>query len=104
MFTVRLCLLEMPEKLHHEVSPAWLPKHNLNKDGSNRLVSMEVEKSLGLHNLRQRSTGNYGILRAGELAFPREEKPNEYPITMVSSENIYIQVTLYRLSMLYLYI
>ena len=36
---VKLSLLEISEKLHHDVSPAWMPKTDINKDGGNRYCS-----------------------------------------------------------------
>lgn len=38
---VKLSLLEISEKLHHDVSPAWMPKIDINKDDRNRYSSWE---------------------------------------------------------------
>lgn len=38
---VKLSLLEISEKLHHDVSPAWMPKTDINKDDRNRYSSWD---------------------------------------------------------------
>jgi hypothetical protein len=48
-----------------------LPKSDLNKN-DNRYTNMER----GNLNLRQRTTGNWGMVRAGEIDFPREKVSN----------------------------
>lgn len=44
-FAMWLCLLEISEKLHNDVSSTWLPKHDLNKDSNNRHANMEGEEA-----------------------------------------------------------
>lgn len=53
-------------------------------------------------NLRQRTSGNQGTLRIGEITLHREETPVNYLIQVLGPKIIYIQVTLHGLSRLYL--
>lgn len=44
----------MSGKLHHEVSSAWLPKQDLNKDGTTRHANIKGENITELFNPRQK--------------------------------------------------
>lgn len=52
---------------------------------------------------RQRSIDNEGVLRAGEIAFPREEHTKWLSNSKGSALTMYVEVTLYRLNGLYVY-
>jgi hypothetical protein len=57
-FAMRLCRLEISEKLHNDVSSTWLPKHDLSKDGKNRYANVEGEEAKEALALQKRTTGN----------------------------------------------
>ena len=48
----------------HEVSPTWLPKHELNENKTNKHANVESSGDL---NYRQTVTGNKRTLRTGEI-------------------------------------
>ena len=79
----------------HKYSPIWLFKHKLNKDNSNRYVSIAGETlprpQLYINNY------NLGILRPGEIVFYREEHTNWLANTKWLALKTYMQWTLCRL-------
>ena len=58
-FAMRLCRLEISEKLHNDVSSTWLPKHVTNKNTQTDMLMWKWGKLTGL-NLNKPSalTGN----------------------------------------------
>jgi hypothetical protein len=50
----------MLQELHHEISPTWLPKHDLNNDDINIHINPE-EGKLKRHQFTQKSTVNEKI-------------------------------------------
>lgn len=59
-------------------------------------------KSLQSISPRQRTTGTQGMLGEREMVFPREKHSNQFLDTKCSAQKTDIQVTVYRLSSLYL--
>lgn len=70
------------------------------------MTPMDVlRRALG-DTILERNCRKHGKVERGRNSFPREElcSPISYPILIGSPEIIYIQITLYRLSMLYFYV
>lgn len=84
----------------HEVSVAWLPKHELNKNNNNGLLKWTGESPWGINTKSYRQLMN---AENGRNIFPwgrAHQLVIQYQI--VTSENISVQVTFFRLSRLYL--
>lgn len=83
-----LCLLGGIRRYKHELSPSWLPKHELNKE-YNKYVNVDEE----LH--------NHGMVRAGEMVFLKKEHIKWLRSIKWSALKTYRQVTSYKLSKIY---
>jgi len=76
----------------HKVSPTWLPKHELNREDSNKHANVDREASA----LHKKTTGNWGMPRAGERAVPREAQHTSWlHKTKWAALKTCTQVTLY---------
>lgn len=56
-------------------STIQLPKQDPKKCNTNKHTNIEEENLMG-PTPKQRTTGNYRLLRVGETVFPRDEYPN----------------------------
>lgn len=84
----------------YRVSPPCQSYPEMNKD-SNRHAKVGGWRSQGLSST-QGTTGNRRLLRPEEIVFPREEHANRFCNTKWSTQKTHIQVTLPRLSRIYL--
>jgi hypothetical protein len=83
-------------------SPKWLPKHYL-QDNTKRQVNIEEGNPQGL-SPSQKLRGTKECWERKTFFCPVMSTPMGYPISNVSPENIYMQVTLCGLSRLCFYI
>lgn len=98
---MRWCCLRYQRSYTHEVPPAWLPKHELNKDKETRKCGR------GKLTRTQAKTKNYWQLRKAEnegIVFSELGAQLVIQCQMVSSENTSIQVTLYKRSVFVKYL
>lgn len=90
-FAVRLSTINV-RSYTHKVSPTWLPKHELNREDSNKHANVDREASA----LHKKTTGDGGMPRAGERAVPREAQHTSWlHKTKWAALKTCTQVTLY---------
>ena len=82
----------------HKVSPTWLSKLELDKDGISDHAKVDYKNNQKPPTLHK---ANRGKLGPGEVVFPREEHTIWLSSANQSALKTYIQVTLYGLNKLY---
>lgn len=65
-----------------------------------KVCENSISKTTAKQN-KQKLTGNWVLLRVGELVFSREDAPFSYPKLVIISVIGYIQIIVYDLSRLY---